>query len=591
VRNVLGRPDLGRWEVFFRESVQNSWDARLNNKIRFSVSGVHLSPTAIKRFRTHVFHDLPHDGVLFDSWFDSEAPAMIVVTDTGTKGLGGITRADREIPAGSSSDFVDFVLNIGRSKSKVVGGGTYGFGKGVLYEASRLRTCGIYTQVFEKGVFENRLIFAAVRDSFSGTDGKNYSGRHWWGDLSGETLEPWTGSAARELAVALGIAGMNADQTGTSIAVLDPLVRSDGGLLEAIQAVRDACVEWAWPHFVDLSGAPSIDFEFRIDDVPLALPNLASDPLSKSFFESYELAVKVLESESEDLPWPWSAVLIRSQKPSKLMGALVYRSHFTGEAAFGPAKSRTHHIALMRNPHFVVKYLEVLPDPAGHPLIGVFLAAGNADLDFARSEPVAHDDWKPEYMELERGARNPVKIALRGILAAFRESTSQVVQPVRAGQESGVAQLSRLLGRYLTGVTGNGAESVQFPPGPERPSGGSAIGRPKVSIAPNTALTLQGDQVLAEFFMDIAWPRRIVDDFTLEAIPRVVLDGGASEKPNEAPAHADLPELYEWRVDGLRISTSPVVSASLFRGGLGSVVVVQPSGAAVTLEIRVGDHG
>src|SRR5438552_8723276 len=59
-----------------------------------------------------------------------------------------------------------------------------------------------------------------------------------------------------------------------------------------------------------------------------------------------------------------------------------------------PLKSPVHHVALLRAPHFVVKYY------AGDPLAGdtaeyagVFVADPDVDDYFVQSEPPTHDDW------------------------------------------------------------------------------------------------------------------------------------------------------------------------------------------------------
>ena len=60
---------------------------------------------------------------------------MLFVTDRGTEGLGGPTRAD-EVHEGESHDYVSFVLNVGEPRDTKLGGGTYGFGKAVFFLAS-----------------------------------------------------------------------------------------------------------------------------------------------------------------------------------------------------------------------------------------------------------------------------------------------------------------------------------------------------------------------------------------------------------------------------------------------------------------------
>src|SRR5690606_26852557 len=63
---------------------------------------------------------------------------VMTVSDRGTTGLGGPTRADSAVTR--NHDFVSFVRNVGEPRDNELGGGTYGFGKGVFYLVSQAGT-------------------------------------------------------------------------------------------------------------------------------------------------------------------------------------------------------------------------------------------------------------------------------------------------------------------------------------------------------------------------------------------------------------------------------------------------------------------
>ena len=116
---------------------------------------------------------------------------FLAVSDSGTWGLSGPTRADVD-PAGDRSDFVDFVRDTGRRANKGFAGGTYGFGKVVLCEASAVSTIVIYTKTMMSGLDSSRFIAMAIGDDEYTERGVRYTGRHWWGNLR----TPHTGGAS-----------------------------------------------------------------------------------------------------------------------------------------------------------------------------------------------------------------------------------------------------------------------------------------------------------------------------------------------------------------------------------------------------------
>jgi hypothetical protein len=583
-RRAMGKPGVEFWDLFLRETLQNSWDAKSpdSSSIAFSIEATALTESEAETLRTTVFADVPPSLRDFVTRLKSERIHTLRISDRRTRGLGGVTRADTAAEPNSPRDFVDFLRNVGRAASKTLGGGTYGFGKGVLYDASNIDTCLIYSQTLVGGTIENRFIASSVGDQFE-LVGRRYTGRHWWG-VSAEdgVVDPLTGEEARRLAESMGLAVMHPDETGTVISVLDPRLLEDDSLVSIVEQVADAAIHWAWPHMVDLPGGPTIEFAFGAYGKPILRPAPSEHPILQHYVRAYERAIAGLDGEGlgED-QWPWTTKVIAMQRPALDLGVLAYRKFAASEDSHDSNIAR--HVALMREPRFVVKYLPVAEDPAGQGTAGVFIVNTDADDAFAKSEPVAHDDWVPS-----GGRSNPVKVALGRLLAEFKQATLN--RPTGSGSEhaSGVAQVSRMLGSVLSGTVGTGGEVPRRPI--RTPSGGSGNttrAGVAVTMSPNPRLVAHAGQLLTDFYFKISLGDGVdLSQYSLGAVAKVVLDGGAVEEASDRPAGSDFPEIYGWYSDGELIARGDVVPAGRMIGATLVVRVAQPTGIAITTIIE-----
>ena len=204
---ALGPHRLGFWELFLRETIQNSWDARISGEgpISFGIHAWTATPDQHAFLRDVILTD-PPPQLGIPAVVNSDSLALLAVSDSGTWGLGGPTRADVD-PAsvpGGRTDFVDLVRNTGRRASKGLGGGTYGFGKAVLCQASAVSTMVIYSRTTLKGPQASRLIAMAIGNDEYQEQGVRYTGRHWWGVSGDGIAEPVLGADADAAAAALG---------------------------------------------------------------------------------------------------------------------------------------------------------------------------------------------------------------------------------------------------------------------------------------------------------------------------------------------------------------------------------------------------
>src|SRR5699024_9035208 len=199
---------------------QNSWDARDPSSADPPTFGVvvrSLDESSSASLRQEVLTGAP--GRLGLVPHDDRVP-VVEVFDRGTVGLNGPVRNDR--PAGPDRNFIDYVLNVGAPRDMDMGGGTYGYGKTAAYVASRRGVILIWSRTRHDGVLEHRLIASAIGAQGFTHNGLTHTGRHWWGRLVDDRIEPLTGPEAEELANKLFARGFHGDETGTSVLVIDP---------------------------------------------------------------------------------------------------------------------------------------------------------------------------------------------------------------------------------------------------------------------------------------------------------------------------------------------------------------------------------
>jgi hypothetical protein len=624
-RRALGTTRMGFWDLFLREVLQNSWDARPypRSKIGFTVDAYQLTKHQLRVLQEQIFTAFPIRGLPLRDALQAGPVGLLVVSDTGTRGLGGPIRADLQPHPGERTDFVDFVRNIGRATDKGMGGGTYGFGKGVLFDASMARTILAYSRTNVQGIPSTRLIGMALGEDYN-DKGKRYTGRHWWGISDAHTgASPLEGRQADEMAAALGINRLRSNLTGTAIAVICPEEPDGPDQPGVVAQIAAAAMRWAWPHMIGDSGAPTIRFDFSENGTVVEAPDPGKHPQLRFYVEAYKRAQESLGTESAAGEWPWTQKLISTQQPKKSLGALAYRrlmsqAHSAGD--YSP-DAGVGGIALMRDPRFVVKYLTVSRGSQEQEVAGVFIADPSLDEEFARAEPVAHDDWLPSRLQLAKYQRNPVKQALDKLRAEFQawRNAGAVAGP---GEEHvSVTRVASLFGALLEGISGVDA-AVPAPAGPAgqennrlgqvggsasagsgAPVGDSARGdqipgggtrsparRHSVGgsawVAGPPALGLHNGHIRARF--DVI-ARVGTEPMVIEAEPRVVLDSGAAEIAKDAPLGADTPRVAGWSEPAARRYTS---SASIYLAGEGEhklqVDIHQPADTMIVLALRTG---
>ncbi|MGW0353610.1 hypothetical protein ACWDXV_05355 [Nocardia nova] len=471
IRNQLGKPELDYLTILVREAAQNSWDARIDDEttVEFRMDLQTISAANAEAWRQHLLRGAPADSFLpLRKSLQAPIIRVLAISDRGTDGLGGPTRAD-DVVDDQDRDFVSFLRNIGEPRDKVLGGGTYGFGKGILYLVSRPGTILIHTRCNYEGRFETRLMGASLWKSYHAptVDGqKRFTGRHWWGDNSGDVIEPLVGVEADSIARQLGLLPFGETETGTTITIIDPEL-DDREPSQVADYLAETIAWQLWPKLLPSgarNGSPPMRFTVSCDGIEYPVPDPAGRHPLRLFVAAYE---QMIGSSGREM---------RSLRPKRLLGRLGLEQRTvppfqpTTAAEAAGIDGHIHHVCLMRPAELVVTYWEG-PKPSSElsSYAGVFRADSSMDHVYAEAEPPTHDGWNFQSLE-DRDHRTFV----RTTFTRLKEATEAILNAA-VGNRAEVADVSL------------GAASDQFSPligGVWGVGGATDYGRPGETRSP-----------------------------------------------------------------------------------------------------------
>jgi hypothetical protein len=607
ISKQLGRPRMDRLEILVREAVQNSWDARASGEpvVQFGIS----CWTATREQQTVLLQEVfaaAAPGMSLHEELSVPSPRLLVIYDRGTNGLGGKTRADTPATRDEPTDFVDFFRNIGQPPSAELRGGTYGFGKTALYLASRTRAICVHTRCRVGARVESRFMAAGLGQQTTAKVAgrqKRLTGRHWWGRLGPDHIvDPLTGADADALATALHLPGYPRSGCGTTILIPAP----DFGEREpadALEILKKAIIRYFWPKQIDgAGGSATIEFQLALDGKAVPVPRPEDVPALQGFVQAFaalqgreETTVPVLQSARHS---------VACQKPAQDLGALALvrylspRPQQDGQAETDtdtdtdtvndPLAGPCHYAALMRTPHFVVRYLSGPPMPYSHTeYAAVFQANRKVDSVFAEAEPPAHDDWVPDSLSDSR-RRTFVRVALRRIRKALLEFAAPLNLPSPEGLGVPLGELSDQLAGLIASQPGTGARSQQD----DEEEGGAGRTRSAGDRQPLARIKVAGPgrielvRGVPALVIDFEIEHRGADVALVAVDVGVTLEGGGVEA--DPPAGADQPKVLEWRrSDGTVYEGGGRRLIPANSAGRWSVAVSVPADAKIGASVRV----
>lgn len=483
LRNLNGSK-LSLTEIFLRESVQNSFDARLKTKgqeaLRFQMRAFHFSEAEYRNLDTLLKgEDSPFSYYSMNvKKYLSPDMVNIEVEDLNTSGLIGGYEPTAKV---GGQNFTNFVYFTGNDKKKeTTAGGSYGFGKAALFAYSKARTIAVYTRIQEGNYFQSRFIVISSDERIK----ESNSDRCWWGEKTyfskkdrGVYAAPIIGDDADDIAESIGFSKFDRKQTGTKILVLNAGPEDDqlpedeyGNKKDIIAIFKDDLpkyiVHWYWNNILSVNN--KIEFSLKYENEDIAIDNPDKVVPYKQFASAYRRYLANLrENKLSDTS---NFKVIKCQKPQVTLGYFSYVTTPVMEARYKNLidvfKTSEPVVAYMRGIGHIVYYdtVHINSDSIETTCYGVFktdskaapsgVSAGAIDRYFRSVENQTHDKW--EHQREKDGKYNYVKMVEDDIQDTVKNHCIHATEEQKSSDISVVIQrtLGEKLMPYLSPIGG-----------------------------------------------------------------------------------------------------------------------------------------
>jgi hypothetical protein len=586
---LLGEPNLSLVELLVRETTQNSWDARERRsrvEMEYRYCVLEEGSRELRNLKENIFGSRPtarHFPALNKTLAKDRIP-LLIVRDVNSKGLGGVTRADRASNGEHSNRYRKFLLNVGEQKHPEFGGGSYGYGRSICFRVSSCRTAVVYSRTGDDLARpESRLVVVSYGPEFD-RSGESFNGRHWWTTASSEG-QPITGQRADHIAQSIGIRPYAEEERGTTVAVVDPEF-DDMSSTDVCQSIALSIRYHLWPKYAKIDDKrPAMGFKVfdGTEEIPLGRPE--TDPVLKNYVSALTLIRRTTSGGPVDaLPLGMNIhkVLTRTNaadSPSSTLGHLV---EFTYPKVLQPPvvvdntepdevpvltdlrrkmNSLNHHVAIMRSPELVVTYIEVPARTSDDIAVGGVFRSTDDDSNrrLRKSEPPAHDDWNVGCNDREaKAAARRVKRVIHDTFA-IRPTAGPIAG--HGGNNKGAVVIGGIIGDLLWSERGNAPGGSPVGSGGKgRGNGSGKTGSRRVtpiSIGVPSMRSAQGGILTAEWEISFGKSVGARETFSIE----VKLMTGDGDRTENIEPTMDFPRLHTvQRMNGENTKVTPIDS-------------------------------
>ncbi len=384
---------------------------------------------------------------------EGKSPLMLLyIEDFGGHGLYG----DPKDSLKSILYRAMYVLGGGKGAGTETGrsmGGSFGFGKSALTDASATKTVIAHSafEPFGADPVTERLV-GFTRWGQHQLDGIAYEGRAHYAAAGTGTPDnpnpPFSGLDAASLAGAMGFTPRNPKELnlrGASFLVVDPVIQPP----DVVRATET----WWWPALQDKSF--SVEVLNYAAQTPLPInPQNRKD--LRPFIEAYQLATGTREVEDEDRQSAPKVARTGTTTHGAGMGfVLGDGADDLAEIASPNLLVKNPLVALLRGPRMVVQYMPI--GGARVPIRGIFVSSSADDASLRATEDPAHSDWQSAP---STGAPSDARKVAQKVKKEIREEVERwVLKFIPPAPTSAVklAFMSDLLGRLLPAGGGGGA--------------------------------------------------------------------------------------------------------------------------------------
>ena len=463
IANLLNGSDVDLG-TFLRETIQNSWDARIKNANDNAAIQTNLRFAQISDMgKSEILECLTADGKLDRDLIQQALDSRVLVySDRGSMGLNGPIRVPRpgDNPGmcAAKRNFINFVWMLGANDGGQNMGGQFGFGKSVFAGASRIKMYAIHTRVKkDDNGHEHRFVICGMRCADQNLpNGTGYTGRFWIGEngTGKDHSVVALNDQAREMAGWFGIDLFAGEETGTTVAIFQPKWHGSANEQHFLRMARRATVKWFWPLLREGN------FEFTTSDNTGAIKKAEINggyAVFAGLFDrcketdaaiSNQNSGEIIEGgQLRELIDNGKVRIVFCQRPFKPLGVIGMAREMIADARLNgwgqdPLRFETQAdddgdaqtiedlpdpvdtLALIRAPRMVVSY-ERIDHRAGpdKTVFGVFVAASRkmnerncwdgSQVNFtmqriavedvlAKSEPPRHDEWNPRNISPEK---------------------------------------------------------------------------------------------------------------------------------------------------------------------------------------------